>query len=372
MLEFEYPRTRCAGIKAKLLANLPAVCRFLLPNGHHDGGNWRAGSVRGESGNSLSVVLAEPHKGFWKDFAESEEHSGDILKLWMMTRRIPFGDVLQEAELWLENRPVPNAPPAEPAAFLAPIFVPVPMPKAVNSIWEAGQQMLSRNPTIQAGLDGLRGWPAGTAAALCQRRLVGVVKLYEQSHWAFAVEYPTESGRTTIGLHARPISQVPGTKVPWLYRPNRPADGISIPAVPFVLGADQIHHATLIVITEGQWDAVAFAAAAGWLFQWPPGVVVFGIRGATAWKNLIPVWGSRWPRSADIVLLPDNDAAGQQWRRDFATALKGCTRTVNIILPPTGMDFSDWHRSESFTPARINKLLCDLLQSAGADQQPRE
>ena len=212
---------------------------------------------------------------------------------------------------------------------------------------------LARHADIQNALDQLRGWPPGTTAMLAQRQLVGLIFERPQPAWAFAVQFPINTGCMTIGYHARPVDPGAGQKAAWTYRPTARLDRVAIPAVPFVLGAEEIHDAKLIVVLEGQWDAVTWAATAGWLSRWPRHVTVFGVRGATSWRPLLTHWGQLWPRSAKILLVPDGDDAGQQWRGEFARCLGQRAAAVQIFDTPAGQDFSDLNQREHFTPTAI-------------------
>jgi hypothetical protein len=49
----------------------------VLPAGHREGREWRAGNVQGDQGSSLAVRLSGPKAGLWNDFASGE--SGDAL-----------------------------------------------------------------------------------------------------------------------------------------------------------------------------------------------------------------------------------------------------------------------------------------------------
>jgi hypothetical protein len=65
---------------ARLLAErVDQLVRDLLPAGHHEGHEWRCGSVAGESGNSLGVHLTGNKRGVWSDF--STDQKGDALNL---------------------------------------------------------------------------------------------------------------------------------------------------------------------------------------------------------------------------------------------------------------------------------------------------
>ena len=68
-----------ADIVRMLAARAPELARELLPGGRRDGHEWRAGSLAGESGQSLGVRLTGPRAGVWADFASGE--TGDALDL---------------------------------------------------------------------------------------------------------------------------------------------------------------------------------------------------------------------------------------------------------------------------------------------------
>jgi len=249
-------------IKEQLLQQIVEVCRFLLPRGYNDGTNWRVGSVKGEPGNSLSVCLIGDHKGLWRDWAGSDEDHGDILNLWMKVRGLPFLDAVEESEIWLESHapylPAPLFPDEIPEAE-KPTYFPSRMPRDLSNMWFEGLNFLDNNPGIQYALDESRGWPEGTTEALCRMEQIACIHFNGRPHWAFRVVYPTAIGTVTVGFHARPIEQLPGEKTPWFYRPNQKQDGAGIPCVPFVLEGGVEEVSGLIVITEGQWDAVTFA-----------------------------------------------------------------------------------------------------------------
>lgn len=96
-----------SGDIARLLAERAEdVCRYLLPNGRRVGREWKAGSVHGEAGDSLGVVLSGDKAGVWADF--SSEESGDLVGLWKATRSLDVAAALAEAEEWLGIKPRAN------------------------------------------------------------------------------------------------------------------------------------------------------------------------------------------------------------------------------------------------------------------------
>ena len=94
------------------------------------------------------------------------------------------------------------------------------------------------------------------------------------------------------------------------------ADGLAgVPGLPFVLGWRA--GVRFLVVAEGQWDAVTFAGACGWLegdSAWPEGACVVGVRGASGVDTLLAYFGSWLERERPAVLvLADNDQAGRKW-----------------------------------------------------------
>lgn len=88
-----------AEIKSRLCDRAQEVCEMLLPAGKRTGGEWCAGSINGEAGNSLKVHLSGHKAGVWQDFAGDAK--GDILDLWMAVRNVQFLDAFKQAKEWL-------------------------------------------------------------------------------------------------------------------------------------------------------------------------------------------------------------------------------------------------------------------------------
>lgn len=91
-----------AGEIAGLLArDARGVAQMLLPGGKENNGRWIAGSVRGESGKSLSVVLIGEKAGRWKDFNSDDSAHGDLLDLWAAVRGLSIPDAITDAARYL-------------------------------------------------------------------------------------------------------------------------------------------------------------------------------------------------------------------------------------------------------------------------------
>lgn len=87
---------------AKLLAQRAEACaQYLLPNGRRQGHEWRAGSVDGSNGRSLSVQLVGGDVGAWRDWGGSEGDKGDLFGLWRAVHGLDDKETAQEAQAWL-------------------------------------------------------------------------------------------------------------------------------------------------------------------------------------------------------------------------------------------------------------------------------
>lgn len=79
-----------------LAANAEAVATMLLPRGKLKGREWKAGSINGDEGDSLSVCVKGHKAGLWSDFATSQ--GGDLLDLWMATRACGTVEAIKAAK----------------------------------------------------------------------------------------------------------------------------------------------------------------------------------------------------------------------------------------------------------------------------------
>lgn len=85
-----------AELSQRLAADAANIAAYLLPDGKKAGREWKAGSVNGEPGNSLSVCTSGAKAGVWKDFSSGE--GGDLLDLWMAVRGLKLVEAMDEAK----------------------------------------------------------------------------------------------------------------------------------------------------------------------------------------------------------------------------------------------------------------------------------
>jgi len=95
-----------------------ALAAELLPGGRREGREWACGSVAGEPGKSLRMVLAGPKRGFWRDFAADQ--SGDPLDLVEQVLGLDKGAAVAWAKSWLGLSDEAPRRPARPAAAEPP------------------------------------------------------------------------------------------------------------------------------------------------------------------------------------------------------------------------------------------------------------
>lgn len=86
-------------ISERLASQAADVAAHLLPRGKRAGQEWKAGSVTGDSGQSLSVRIAGSKRGVWKDFATGE--GGDMLDLWAARFGVSVSEAMRDAAAYL-------------------------------------------------------------------------------------------------------------------------------------------------------------------------------------------------------------------------------------------------------------------------------
>jgi hypothetical protein len=112
-----------------------ALCLLLLSGGKRKGNHWLAGSVAGEAGKSLSVILSGDRAGRWKDFATGDH--GDLIDLWRLARNTDSKTAIQECRDWLgvpdTFTPVRRTPRVAPSS-----------PQPHSFAWTELQRMMRR------------------------------------------------------------------------------------------------------------------------------------------------------------------------------------------------------------------------------------
>jgi hypothetical protein len=238
------------------------------------------------------------------------------------------------------------------------------MPDAVAQAWNEGVDYILAHESMAQRLAEFRGWPVEFASYLIGCAAISLPSHCNERGTAFQVIAPEgERGKMTtrpVGYHIR-LKGDAGEKSSWRFLPNEREHGHSIPALPFILG--DFETASLLIITEGQWDALSFGLAAGWLGDgclWPQGVGLVGIRGASGCNAFLRHYRRFWPDGANCLLLADADKAGESWSQGndcFAAKLAQLCARVAVVDCHPHKDFNDLYRAERPGKDEISDLL---------------
>lgn len=133
-----------AELSRRLAGDAAAVAAYLLPGGKRMGGEWKAGSVGGEPGQSLAVRISGTKAGVWSDFASGEK--GDLLDLWAAVRGLSIGQAIKEAKDYLGVRD--DMPERQERSFKRPARPPCQSPKGKVREWLVGRGLTET--TIEA------------------------------------------------------------------------------------------------------------------------------------------------------------------------------------------------------------------------------
>jgi hypothetical protein len=264
-----------------------------------------------------------------------------------------------DASVAAESRPRDAAKRIVSADGAAP--TPRPMPSEVGAAWSDGCRYLSEQPKVQEKIAHWRGWTPEVVRQLADDSMMGTPKFRGERLVAFRVDFPVMAdigpfGRwfstIQVGWHVR-LKANAGEKAQWRFVPNEKEHGRSTPALPFIMGDFQ--SAQLLVVTEGQFDSITVAHAAGWLSHdaaWPDGICVLGLRGVCGVNPFLSHYTAVWPRDVKCWCLPDNDAAGKAWfesaengEPSFAEQLSARCSEVRVETITGAKDFNQaWQR----------------------------
>lgn len=120
-----------AELSQRMASEAAAIAQYLLPGGKRQSGEWKAGSINGDEGKSLSVRLSGAKAGVWADFASGE--SGDLLDLWAAVRGVSVSQAMTEAKQYLGVRD--TMPEREVKAFKRPNKPQCQTPKSAVLEW---------------------------------------------------------------------------------------------------------------------------------------------------------------------------------------------------------------------------------------------
>ena len=283
------------------------------------------------------------------------------------------------------------------AAKVAPVPDHQPWPAIVRDHYAEGYLTLKKDKNAQSRIGEERGWYDYTVEQLVETGKIAnpLLPWSNRSRGvAFTVEAPPPNRGETppiLGYHQR---YVRGTGKVWLYCPHAPTNPrneytialdklrMTCPAFPFFLG--NTTDPSLVVVLEGQWDAVSFWAACGGLYsEAEKHMAVFGLRGASSANIFLSAYRHLLHTTHPTVwLIGDNDEAGRRWTTAPAAAhgsqpgtlrspsfsdrlvANGAGRLVTTFLKADGIkDFNDYYFRAMPEPADM----ANFFKKAGVE-----
>lgn len=303
-------------IAQRLAERAADVATFLLPGGKKVSGEWKAGSVSGEPGQSLSVRLTGAKGGVWKDFSTGE--GGDLLDLWAACKSLTVSQAMVEAKAYLGIRDA--MPPKEVKQYTRP----------------------SKLKSYTAPKAGVRAWlnSRGITDAT-----IDAFKIVEQIHNGKTIAlFPYLRDSELVNVKYRDITDKRGM------RQEKDAE-------PCLFGWHLIDpKARTVAICEGEIDAMTLHQA---------GIPALSVNaGAGNFQWLECDW-DRLGRFSEILVAFDADEAGEKGAKEAVRRL-GAERCKRLIFPASkdaneylkagacGEDF--WHAVKDARPQDPEEL----------------
>lgn len=328
---------------------------------------------REDENPSFSVYQNPSGKWCFKDHGGTGEQGGlvDLAMLAGMDQRTAARWLIEKAGFDLQKGCAPVSPAKKSRKGLAcggstrPAACLPAMPAEVSRSWMEGVGHLQSSPNLLGKIAASRGWPVEFARHLAETMKISAPLYHRQRTLAFPVFVPEPAGdrcvSRMVGYHARLNPAHPELRASWRFVPNQREHGQTTPSLPFLLGS--FDSARLLIITEGQWDALTFGLAAGWLGEgchWPDHVCLIGMRGASGANTFFRYYTRFWPDDADCLLLPDNDEAGKIWftgPNAIDQRLARLCRKVVVESCAPHKDFNDLYKAGMITQTEIADLI---------------
>lgn len=384
-----------ASIKAGVAANpLPLLTALYGDSVQATGNNeWRAGSGQGKKFDTKRGELLAC------DFTGDGE-SGDCFSVVMNRRGYTFPEALAFIlSLYsVEGDSGPHAairkasgPREDKEAKLNRRFPEWPAAnKRHVEFWHEARARLMSDEGLQDHVGSLRGWHPIHVKVLATTGLIGATdfnlwpgQIRPQPCAVFPVYHPRihrDHGDTweaaLVQVHVRFLVSGAATKdgrrLTWLYAPSKSEHGMEEGGnAPLVLARghrDPGVKCHTVVVTAGEWDALSFILAAGWLndsgtLPIPDGLAVVGIRGeGRGGTDSFLRHCLHW-RSRSVIMLADADDTGATWfksedeRPCFAEQLQRRGATIIPRVPKNAKDINDLYRAGEFGLPDVEGLL---------------
>jgi hypothetical protein len=317
-----------ADIAARLTDQIEALCRHLLPGGHREGHEWRAGSIRGEPGKSLGVHLSGAKAGVWADFAAGE--SGDALDLVKAALGLETPAAVAWGASWLGLGEAPAGTP--PAPRPRPAAAPGPATGGPGAEADRNVALARR---IWSDAVPIGGTPAETylraRSITCplppSLRYIRRTRHGPSAQWLPAMigavqRLDPATGKSEVRAVHRTFLTTAGAKAA--------VDPVKMTLGPVRGGAVRLGKAgPALAVAEGLETALSIATAS-------PETPVWAALSTSGMRALVLPETVR-----TVILCPDGDPEGQAAAQHAADRFLDQGRKVLMARPPDGADLND-------------------------------
>jgi len=320
------------------------------------GGKWRCKSPFNRERTPSCYI--DPDRGRFKCFSSGS--SGDIFDYFMQSRgcdrEAAYAELARRAGVISDASG--NARPLAPVKMREPEpeKVLVPMTGDDAARWHEGVEKLILSQSTRAHIARWRGLSEQAVFDLAYHGRVGNplmpawVRRQDAAEGDRRVSFPVEAmidgHLQLVAFHMRLKPREPGARASWRFVPS------GVGAWPYILG-DALT-AKLLVICEGQWDAMAIFDAMGVTYAQllEEKVAICAMRGAANWRlfaeHFLLARGPRRSGTSALVIC-DADQAGEEWTTPsndepgFVAVLKEVCGHVAVREPAegTGKDLND-------------------------------
>lgn len=224
------------------------VAMHLFANGFRDGKHVCVGSVNGEPGQSLKIVIEGDKTGFWRDFASDQ--SGDLVDLWALSKGLEKPAALKDIReyLRLPFRPIPAVARPKPKLAVVVAKEDEEETKPFNS--EYLRNLSSRLTKSEAAMAYLTGPKRGLTQSTIDHFCLGLSADYTGKDGLLRKDAVTAPGRNRSGVFAgrQTLVNVPGLTL------NPQSDNTWKRGAVTTYYADAVKRQTILFVCEGHKD----------------------------------------------------------------------------------------------------------------------
>ena len=276
-------------IRDALAGRVDEFCLTLFPAAKRQASCYRIGGVSGEKGESMMISTRANNPGYFQDFADPEVKGGP----WRLVAMVK-GCTLKEGIAWMAK--FCNVPPIQSFGTISQAKDPEALARTMRPLKPASIEYAKQRGITE---DTLRKY--GVASDDRDGLLFPYYDAYGNlgmtKHWGHKLK---ADGKKDTWVSAEPVISIFGKDV-----------------------CDPENNISRLIITEGEWDAMAC---------WQLGLPAISIPMGVSNTNWITEDYQYLSHFDEIVLLFDNDEPGKKGAREAAARL-GSERCLIVTLP---------------------------------------